>query len=86
MKSRLAGLSSAVDFFDCIRKGHSPKADERTGPLSAALVHRANIATLIGHTLQFDPVAEQFIGDEEANGWLRRHYREGHWAIPKGLG
>jgi hypothetical protein len=34
--------------------------------------------------LKFDPAKEQFIGNDEANKLLRRTYREGHWAVPKG--
>jgi predicted dehydrogenase len=72
------------NFFDSIRGGQSPHADARTGHLSAALAHFANIATRLGTTLKFDPAKEQFIGNEDANKLLRRNYREGHWAAPKG--
>jgi predicted dehydrogenase len=73
------------NFFDCIRNGKSPNADAHTGHLSASLAHFANIATRLGHTLKLDPAGEQFIGDEEAKGFLRRTYRKGHWALPKGM-
>ena len=73
------------NFFDCMRNGKAPNADARTGHLSAALAHFANIATRIGRTLKFDAATEQFIGDGEANRMLSRTYREGHWAVPKGL-
>jgi predicted dehydrogenase len=71
------------NFIDCIRSGKSPNADATTGHLSAALAHFANIATRLGTTLKFDPVKEQFIGNDEGNKLLRRTYREGHWAAPK---
>jgi predicted dehydrogenase len=45
--------------------------------------HLGNIATRVGRVLHFDPAAEQFTGDNEANGLIRRTYREGHWAVPK---
>jgi hypothetical protein len=35
--------------------------------------------------LRFDGAAEQIAGDAEANGQLRRTYRPGHWAVPKGV-
>ena len=72
------------NFLDAIRSGKPPHADAETGHLSASLAHFANIATRLGVTLKFDPVKEQFIDNDEANKLLRRTYREGHWAIPKG--
>jgi predicted dehydrogenase len=72
------------NFLDCIRNGQVPNADAETGHLSAALAHFANITTRLGTALKFDPVKEQFIGNDEANRLLRRTYREGHWAAPKG--
>jgi predicted dehydrogenase len=73
------------DFLDCIRNGRRPAADIEIGHLSASLCHLGNIATRLGRTLKFDPVDEQIVGDEEAKGLLRRDYREGHWAVPKGV-
>jgi predicted dehydrogenase len=73
------------NFFDCIRNSGRPNADVEIGHLSAAIVHLANISTRLGRTLKFDPVAERFPGDEEANRLVRREYREGHWAVPKGV-
>jgi predicted dehydrogenase len=73
------------NFLDCIRNSKEPNANAETGHLSAALAHLANIATRIGSTLKFDPAKEQFIGSAEANKLLSRTYREGHWAVPKGV-
>lgn len=70
------------NFFDCIRNGGTPNADIHEGHLSASLCHLGNIATRIGRMLTFDPKAEQFIGDAEADKLLTRDYRD-HWAKPK---
>jgi ornithine cyclodeaminase/alanine dehydrogenase-like protein (mu-crystallin family) len=43
------------------------------------------IATRLGAALKFDPVKEQFVGNDAANQLLRRRYRDGHWAAPKTL-
>jgi predicted dehydrogenase len=74
------------NFFEAVRseKAASVAADAETGHLSASLAHFANIVTRLGRTLKFDPTQEQFRGDDEANKLLRRTYREGHWAAPKG--
>ena len=52
-------------------------APVQTGHLSSALAHLGNIAYRLGKQLQFDSVAERFIGDgeNEANAMLSRDYR-----------
>jgi predicted dehydrogenase len=74
------------NFLDCIRgRQKQLNADVAAGHLSAGLVHLANIAARVGRVLQFDPQAEQILNDSEAAAMLRRKYREGHWAAPKGV-
>jgi len=73
------------DFIDCIRSGNRPHADIEEGHLTTSLCHLGNIASRVGRVLHFDPQTERFTGDDEANGMLRRRYREGHWAVPKGV-
>lgn len=51
-------------------------AEIDAGHKGSALCHLANIAYRTERTLQFDPVAETFTGDEEANALLSREYRE----------
>jgi hypothetical protein len=70
------------NFFECIRNGGVPHADIHEGHLSASLCHLGNIATRLGRTLTFDPKAERFTGDPEADKMLTREYRD-HWARPK---
>jgi len=45
------------------------------GHLSAALCHLANISYRTGRKLAFDPTAERFVGDREANALVSRQYR-----------
>jgi len=73
------------NFLDCIRGGGRPTADIEEGHLSASLVHLANIACRTQQTLHFDPTGETIGGDGEAAKLVRRTYREGHWAVPKGV-
>ncbi|MCR4411720.1 MAG: hypothetical protein NUV77_04755 [Thermoguttaceae bacterium] len=73
------------NFLDCIRGDQKQlNADVTAGHLAAGLVHLANIAARVGRTLRFDPQTEQIEGDPQAGALLRRKYREGHWAVPKG--
>lgn len=79
------------DFLAAVRaaEGGSPPprtaADIEEGHRSAALVHLGNIACRTGRTLAFDAAAERIVGDPEADALLRRAYREGHWAVPRGV-
>ncbi len=49
--------------------------DIEEGHLSAALCHMANVSYRTGRKLTFDPAAEKFSGDAEANRHLSRVYR-----------
>ena len=74
-----------ADFVDALKTGRRPNADIEEGHLTATLCHLGNICTRVRRTLTFDPQTEQIVGDEEANALVRRAYRKGHWAIPKGV-
>jgi predicted dehydrogenase len=73
-------ISNLPHFANFIKAVRSRKPEDATaGPkelhYSAALPHLANIACRTGRMLQFDPKAERFTADEEANKLLRRQYR-----------
>ncbi len=72
------------DFLDSIREGRRSSADIEIGHSSASLAHLGNIATRVGRTLHYEPQFEQIPSDPEANRLVRRDYRDGHWAIPRG--
>ena len=74
-----------TNFIECVKSGKRPNADVEEGHLSASLVHLANIACRLQKTLQFDPVKEVITSDTDANKLVRRAYRDGHWAVPKGV-
>jgi predicted dehydrogenase len=85
MSGRLDSGAHHRDFLASIRSGRRPNADIEIGHLSATLAHLGNIATRVGRVLHFDSGTEQIAGDEEANRLVRRTYRQGHWAVPKGV-
>lgn len=67
------------NWFDAIRARDMSiqNGPVQTGHLSSSLAHLGNISYRLGRQLQFDPVAERFIGEgeNEANGMLSRDYR-----------
>ena len=73
------------NFISCIRSRKRPAADVEEGHVSAALCHMANISYRVGdRKLEFDSANETFGGDNEANHYLRRTYRE-PWVIPENV-
>ncbi|MFA5327406.1 MAG: Gfo/Idh/MocA family oxidoreductase [Prolixibacteraceae bacterium] len=67
------------NWFDAIRARdmsiqHGPV---QTGHLASGLAHLGNISYRLGRQLNFDPVAERFVGDNDtdANNMLTREYR-----------
>jgi predicted dehydrogenase len=79
---RMGKLDSIVNhmgnFFDCIERRQQPISDIVSQHQSVTTCHIGNISMRLGRPLQWDPKAEQFIGDEEANQWLYRQQRKGY--------
>jgi len=73
------GLSSAGhgrDFFDCVRSRAKPISNEDIMRRSHIACFAAQLSWQLGRKLTFDPVKEEFVGDEEANRMRRRATRE----------
>ncbi len=66
------------NWIDCIKTRQRPVADVEIGHRSITVCHLANIARELGRRLQWDPQKEQFVGDDEANGYLSRPRRKGY--------
>jgi len=64
-----------ANWLECLRTRQAPNADEEIGHRSASLGHLANIACWLGRSLNWDPVKEQFNGDEGATRLLSRAMR-----------
>jgi hypothetical protein len=79
LKSREVNLGANnhhANWLDCIRSRKKPSADEEIGHRSATLGHLALIAFKLGRSLKWDPVKEEFPGDDEANKLRSRKMRE----------
>jgi hypothetical protein len=63
------------NWLDCIRTRKRPICDVEIGVRSVTVCHLGNIAMRLRRKLRWDPKAERFIGDEEANRHLFRPYR-----------
>lgn len=64
------------NFIDCLKSRKTPICPAEVGHRSASLCHLGVIAIRLGRKLQWDPVAEQFVGDAEANRMLSREMRK----------
>ena len=63
------------DWLDCIRSRSKPICDVEIGHHSALVCHIGNIAYWLNRPLKWDPDAERFVNDAEANRLLSRAMR-----------
>lgn len=73
------GLSSAGhgrNFFDCMRSRARPVCNQDIMRRSHLACFAAQLSWQLGRKLTFDPVKEQFVGDDEANRMRTRAARE----------
>ena len=72
---KASGGSHTKDFLDCIKSRRQPNADVELGRLSTTICHLGNICTRLKRDVRFDPQAENFANDQEANVLLSKEYR-----------
>ncbi len=68
------------DFLNCVRTRQRPFRDVEVSHRTATVCHLGNIAYLLKRPLKWDPVKEEFPGDEQANRFLSRAKRS-PWAL-----
>lgn len=73
-------LDHMRNFLDCVKTRERCVANEEVMHRSMSTVHAANICMWLGRDLEFDPVKEEFINDDEANRLRARAQRE-PWAL-----
>jgi predicted dehydrogenase len=66
------------NFLECVRTRRRPTADVEIGHRSNSVCHLVNICRDVGRKLQWDPKAERFIDDDQANSLLSRPRRKGY--------
>ncbi|HOX56102.1 MAG TPA: Gfo/Idh/MocA family oxidoreductase [Candidatus Paceibacterota bacterium] len=64
------------DFLDCVRSRGQTRANADAACQSHIACHAANIALFLGRKVNYDPVKNEFIGDEQANRLRSEAYRE----------
>lgn len=65
-----------ANWLECIRTRQAPVCPAEVGHRSATCCHLANLAMRLGRELAWDPAAEVFSGDDEANALRSRPWRE----------
>ena len=64
------------NFVECVKSREAPICPALTGHRSASQCHLGVIAIRLGRKLNWDPVAEKFVGDAEADRYLSRDMRK----------
>jgi hypothetical protein len=65
------------EWLDCMRTRKKPSAHVEIGHRSTTVCHLANITRQLGRRLKWDPEAERFVGETEADAFLTRVRRKG---------
>jgi len=68
------------NFIECVRTRKQPVSPPEVAQRAHTIVHCANLCLRLGRKLRWDPEAELFIGDDEANNMLARQMRA-PWVI-----
>jgi predicted dehydrogenase len=68
------------NFVDCVKSRKPCYAPAETGHRTISIPHIGNIAMLLGRKLRWNPDAERFVDDAEADAMLSRKQRE-PWTI-----
>jgi hypothetical protein len=68
------------DFLNCVKSREPTYAPFEIGHRTITHSHIGNICMKLGRALEWDPDAERFAGDDEANGMLSREMHNG-WGL-----
>jgi hypothetical protein len=82
-RPRIAGYPANFhvrDFLSCVRSRGLTRANAEVACWSHITCHAANIALFLDRKVTYDPVKNEFIGDEEANR-LRSEAQREPWRV-----
>ncbi len=65
------------NFFDCVKSRKTPISNVDSQHRSVSTCHLGNISMRVGRPLKWDPQAERFVNDSEADKLLKREQRSG---------
>jgi len=68
--------SDDKNFLECVRTRRPTASPIEAAHRSTSVCYIAHISMVLGRPLRWNPVAERFVGDEEANRLLARPHRE----------
>ena len=68
------------NFADCVRSRMAPMATAEIGHRTASICHLNNIAMTVGRPIQWDPIQEHILNDDEAQSMLEPKMR-GSWSL-----
>jgi hypothetical protein len=71
-------MNHKEDWLQAIKAGKRPCMDVEIGHRVATLNNLGNLAYILGRKLVWDGEREQFVGDDDANRYLRRDQRKGY--------
>jgi hypothetical protein len=67
-----------ANFLNCVKTRQEPISDVHSHMEMLNVCHLAGISARFDRELKWDAKAEQIIGDDQANAFLARPYREGY--------
>lgn len=78
-----SGLDLHVrNFLECMKTREKPNADIEIGAHIARFAHLGNISLRTGRKVFWNPEKQEFIGDKEANTYVKASYRA-PWKVPQ---
>ena len=75
-----SAYTHVANFLECVKSRRLTRANASVAGQSHIVCHAGYIAWQLGRTLKFDPVKEEFIGDDEANR-MRSRAMQAPWTI-----
>ena len=69
------------DFLDCVKTRKDPYFPVDIGHRVSTVCHLGNIAIKLGRKLRWDPKAEEFVNDADANALCKVRAMRKPWAL-----